>query len=43
MSRALRISLVNLEVLMDLRQRKEKSNDGDGMSVEIVKVEKIGK
>jgi len=43
MSRELRTSVVNLEMLMDLRQRKEKDNDGDGGSGEIVKVEKMGK
>jgi len=42
MSRELRASVVNLEMLMDLRQRKEKEN-GDGVSGEIVKVEKIEK
>jgi len=43
MSRELRTSFVNLEMLMDLRQRKKKDYDGDGGSGEIVKVEKIGK
>ena len=43
MSRELRISHVNLDMLMDLRQQKENSDNGGGRSGEIVKVEKIGK
>jgi hypothetical protein len=43
MSRELRISRVNLEMLIDLRQRKEKSDNGEGGSGEMVKVEKIGR
>jgi len=40
MSRELRISRVNLQMLMDLRQRKEKADNGEGGSSEMVKVEK---
>jgi len=43
MSRELRISRVNLEILMDLRQRKEKADNGAEGSGEMGKVEKIGK
>ena len=32
---------MNLEILMDLRQRKENSDNGGGESGEIVKAEKI--
>jgi len=42
-SQELRVSRVNLEMLMDLRQRKEKADNGAGGSGEMVKVEKIGK
>ena len=38
-----RISRVKLEILMDLRQRKENSDNGGGGSGEIVKAEKMGK
>jgi len=41
MSRELRISHVNLEMLMDLRQRKGKADNP--FIREMVKVEKIGK
>ena len=43
MSRELRISRVNLEMLIDLRQRKENSDNGEGGRREMVKVEKIEK
>ena len=43
MSREERISRVNLEMFMDLRQRKENSDKGGGGSGEMVKVEKKGK
>ena len=43
MSREERISCVNLEMLIDLRQRKENSDKGGGGSGEMVKVEKMGK
>jgi len=43
MSWELRISRVNIEMLMNLRQRKEKADNGEGGSGEMVKVEKIGK
>jgi len=43
MSREWRISRVNLEMLMDLRQRKGNSDDGGEGSGEIVEVEKLGK
>ena len=38
-----RISRVNLEMLIDSRQRKENSDKGGGGSGEMVKVEKMGK
>ena len=41
-SRELRISRVNLEMLIDLRQRKEKSDSGEEGRGEMVKVEGIG-
>jgi len=34
---------VKFEMLMNLRQRKEISDDGGGWNDDIVKVEKIGK
>ena len=43
MSREVRISRVNLEMLIDLRQRKENSDKGGGGSGEMVNVEKMGK
>jgi len=39
----LRISRVNIDMLMDLRQRKEKAENEEGGSGEMAKVEKRGK
>jgi len=43
MSRALAISRLNLEILINLRHLKENVDDGGGGRGEIVSVEKIGK